>query len=194
MQRKTWQYRWKENIFKLIFYKLRLKIKFGKPDVGRDRLLFYNIAKTSDIMKKIFFTLFAFFIISVSFGQILNPVRFSYSIVKKGNNQYEVHVKTIVEPKWHIYSIYNPDGGAQATALSFSDGKAVGKAKEDGKMKTIFEKEFNVNQKYFESGVDFIQIVKVAPGSKKVSGTIEYMVCNDRQCLPPKTVAFDIAL
>jgi hypothetical protein len=61
-------------------------------------------------------------------------------------------------------------------------------------MKTIFEKEFNVNQKYFEQNVDFIQRVKVEPGIKKVSGTIEYMVCNDRQCLPPKTVAFEIAL
>ena len=145
-------------------------------------------------MKKIFFTLLAFFIITVSFGQILNPVKFSYSTVKKGNNQYEVHIKTSVEPRWHIYSIYNPDGGAQATALEFKNGTPVGKAKESGKLKTIFEKEFNVNQKYFETDVDFVQTVKVAPGSKKVSGTIEYMVCNDKQCLPPKTVAFDIAL
>jgi Disulphide bond corrector protein DsbC. len=145
-------------------------------------------------MKKIIFTLISFFIITVSFGQILNPVKFSYSTVKKGNNQYEVHIKTSVEPRWHIYSIYNPDGGAQATALSFSNGKALGKAKEAGKMKTVFEKEFNVNQKYFETNVDFIQTVKVVPGAKKVSGSIEYMVCNDKQCLPPKTVAFDIAL
>ena len=145
-------------------------------------------------MKKIFFTLLSLFIIHTSFGQILNPVKFFYSAVKKSNNEYEVHIKTSVEPKWHIYSIYNPDGGAQATALEFKNGKAVGKAKEAGKMKTIFEKDFKVNQKYFEQNVDFIQTVKVEPGTKKVSGTIEYMVCNDHQCLPPKTVAFEIAL
>ncbi|MGH2648312.1 MAG: protein-disulfide reductase DsbD domain-containing protein [Ginsengibacter sp.] len=145
-------------------------------------------------MKKIVFTLLSYFIINTSFGQILNPVKFRYSAVKKSNNQYEVHIKTLVEPKWHIYSMYNPDGGAQATALTFTNVKMVGKAKEAGKMKTIFEKEFKVNQKYFEQNVDFIQAVKVTPGTKKVSGTIEYMVCNDRQCLPPKTVAFDIAL
>lgn len=145
-------------------------------------------------MKKIVFTLLSYFIINTSFGQILNPVKFSYSAVKKSNNQYEVHIKTVVEPKWHIYSMYNPDGGAQATALTFTNVKMVGKAKEAGKIKTIFEKEFKVNQKYFEQNVDFIQAVKVTPGTKKVSGSIEYMVCNDRQCLPPKTVAFDIAL
>lgn len=145
-------------------------------------------------MKKLIFILLSTFIINTSFGQILNPVKFSYSTVKKGSNQYEVHIKTAVDPKWHIYSIYNPDGGAQATALMFTNVKTVGKPKEAGKMKTIFEQEFKVNQKYFEQNVDFIQTVKVQPGTKKVSGTIEYMVCNDRQCLPPKTVAFDIAL
>jgi thiol:disulfide interchange protein DsbD len=145
-------------------------------------------------MKKIIFTLLSAFIIQTSFAQILNPARFSYSSVKKNNNQYEIHIKALVEPKWHIYSIYNPDGGAQATALTFSNAKVVGKVKEMGKIKTVFEKEFKVNQKFFEQNVDFVQTVKVNPGTKKVSGTIEYMVCNDKQCLPPKTVPFDITL
>jgi thiol:disulfide interchange protein DsbD len=145
-------------------------------------------------MKKIFFTTAFTLIITLSFGQILNPVKFNYSAVKKGNNQYEVHIKTRVDPKWHIYSIYNPDGGAQATTVNFTNAKSIGKAREAGKMQTNFEKEFKVDQKYFETSVDFIQTVKVAPGTRKVIGTLEYMVCNDRQCLPPKTVAFEIVL
>ena len=86
-------------------------------------------------MKKIFFTLLSAFIIHTSFAQILNPAKFNYSTVKKGNNQFEIHVKALVEPKWHIYSIYNPEGGAQPTALTFSNAKIVGKTKEMGKMK-----------------------------------------------------------
>jgi hypothetical protein len=145
-------------------------------------------------MKKIIFTLLSAFIIHTSFAQILNPAKFNYRTVKKGNNQFEIHIKASVEPRWHIYSMYNPEGGAQPTALTFSNAKVVGKAKELGKMKTIFEKEFKVKQKFFEQKVDFVQKVKVHPGTKKVSGTIEYMVCNDKQCLPPKTVAFNITL
>ena len=145
-------------------------------------------------MKKIIFTLLSGLIVNLSFAQILNPAKFNYSTVKKGNNQFEIHIKASVDNKWHIYSIYNPDGGAQATALTFSNAKPVGKAKEVGKLQTIFEKEFKVNQKFFEQNVDFVQTVKVEPGTKKISGTIEYMVCNDKQCLPPKTVAFDISL
>jgi hypothetical protein len=37
-------------------------------------------------------------------------------------------------------------------------------------------------------------LVKVNSGAKKISGNIVYMVCNDKQCLPPKDVAFDIKL
>ena len=44
-----------------------------------------------------------------------------------------VHIKTSVDPKWHIYSIYNPDGGAQATALIFKNAKSVGKQKKQAK-------------------------------------------------------------
>ncbi len=145
-------------------------------------------------MKKLIFTLFALVTIIGSYAQILNPVTFNYSVVKKGTDMYEVHVKAMLQPKWHIYSVKNPDGGAIATELKIIDGKVVGAVKEKGKLKTSFEKEFNVNQKYFESSVEFVQLVKTKPGSNKISGSINYMVCNDKQCLPPKEVEFKIKI
>ncbi len=145
-------------------------------------------------MKKLIFTLFALVTFIGSYAQILNPVTFNYSVVKKGTDMYEVHVKAMLQPKWHIYSVKNPDGGAIATELKIIDGKVVGAVKEKGKLKTSFEKEFNVNQKYFESSVEFVQLVKTKPGSNKISGSINYMVCNDKQCLPPKEVEFKIKI
>ena len=99
----------------------------------------------------------------------------------------------MIEPKWHIYSVKNPDGGAQPTEIKINSGKVVGAIKEIGKMKTVFEKEFKVNQKYYESSVDFVQLVKLKAGNK-VSGTISYMACNERQCLPPKEIEFKIKM
>ena len=145
-------------------------------------------------MKKIFFTLLVFTILQASYGQILNPAKFSYSAVKKGATQYEVHIKSILDPKWHIYSVTNPEGGAEATVVKLEKVKTVGKIREKGKMKTVYDKEFKMNQKYFENTVDFVQTIAVAKGEKKVAGTITYMVCNDRQCLPPKEVPFEIKL
>ena len=127
-------------------------------------------------------------------AQILNPVKLSYTAKKTTANQYELHIKAMIDPKWHMYSILNPDGGAQPTVLSFTGVETSGKPKEIGKMKTVFEKSFGVNQKFFETTVEFVQVVKIKAGTKKVTGAIEYMVCNDKQCLPPKEVAFEISL
>ena len=143
-------------------------------------------------MKKLFFTILSAVIIQCSFAQILNPVSFTYKTIKKGNNQYEVHISTSVDPKWHIYSVSNPDGGALPTTMSFTNASKIGKVKERGNRKTIFEKEFKVDQKFFENKVEFIQLVKLLPGNKKITGNIEYMACNDRQCLPPKKTSFEI--
>ena len=145
-------------------------------------------------MKKVLFTLFAVFTLLSSYSQILNPVSFNYSVVKKGTDLYEIRIKAVLEPKWHIYSVTNPDGGAQATEIKINEGKVVGTVKETGKLKTQFEKEFGVDQKYFEGAVDFVQLVKLKPGNKKITGTVGYMVCNDRQCLPPKEVEFKIKM
>lgn len=145
-------------------------------------------------MKKLYFALILLVAGITANAQILNPVKLSYSAKKAGNNQYEIRVKAMIEPKWHLYSTVNPDGGADPTVIRFKNADGVGKVKETGKLQTIFEKAFGVNQKYFENNVDFVQVVKVKPGEKKVKGTIEYMVCNDKKCLPPKEVEFEIKL
>ena len=144
-------------------------------------------------MKKILFLFIMLVTVSTSFAQILNPVKFQYSAVKKGNGIYEVHIKTKVDPHWHIYSVHNPEGGAQATSVKIKHAETVGKIKEVGKLISIQDNAFNVNQKFFENSVEFVQTVKVK-SSKEIEGTLEYMVCNDHQCLPPKEVEFKVKL
>src|SRR3954464_11763042 len=131
-------------------------------------------------MKKIIFTSTAFFFLSASFAQILNPVKFNYTALKKGNNLYEVHIKTLLEPKWHIYSVKNPKGGAEPTSITVKEGNSVGATKEKGTLKSVYDKEFQLTQNYYENTVDFVQTVKINSGAKKITGTIVYMVCNDK--------------
>ncbi len=144
-------------------------------------------------MKKIFSTLIILFLFCASYAQILNPVRFDYSVVKKGNNLYELHIRTSLQPTWHIYSIKNPEGGAEPTKIRVNEGNSVGAVKEKGKLKTEHDKEFNVDQKYYENTVDFVQLIKLNSGNK-ITGNITYMVCNNKQCLPPKDVEFKVKL
>jgi thiol:disulfide interchange protein DsbD len=67
--------------------------------------------------------------------------------------------------------------------------------KETGKLETHFEKLFDVEVKQYSDKVDFVQTVTVKGNVKtNVAGKVEYMLCNDKECLPPKEVNFSIAL
>jgi thiol:disulfide interchange protein DsbD len=70
-----------------------------------------------------------------------------------------------------------------------------GKAKEVGKMEKHNEPLFGVDVKQFSNSVDFVQLVKLkAPVKTSVNVAVEFMVCNDKQCLPPSTKKFSVAL
>lgn len=130
-------------------------------------------------------------------AQILNPVKWSYSAKKIGVGQYEVHLKAMIDPGWHVYA-QEAGNGPIPTSFTF-DTKAsgvtlVGKTREAGKLKKAYDRNFNSILKYYENSVDFIQVVKASSAAKSVKGNLEYMVCNDRECLPPKDIDFDVKL
>ena len=146
-------------------------------------------------MKKLYLAFVLLIAGFTGYSQILNPVKFTYTAKKTGSDQYELRIKAAIDDSWHLYSVYNPEGGADPTLISFNGiEKKVGVLREVGSIKTIYDKNFRTNQKFFERMVDFVQVVKVKPGAKKVEGTVEYMVCNDRKCLPPKEIPFEIKL
>ena len=61
------------------------------------------------------------------------------------------------------------------------------------KKKKSFDKNFNSVLKYYANKVVFVQKVKVKSSiATVVKGTVNFMVCNDRQCLPPRDVPFTI--
>jgi hypothetical protein len=64
-----------------------------------------------------------------------------------------------------------------------------------GKLEQHAEPLFGVDVKQFSNKVDFVQVVKVKGNIKTVvAGTIDFMVCNDKQCLPPSSQKFSISL
>ena len=73
--------------------------------------------------------------------------------------------------------------------------KTGGAAKEIGKLEQHFEPLFGVEVKQYSNKVDFVQVVTVRPGVKtSFAGTVEYMSCNDTECMPPARQRFSVAL
>ena len=131
-------------------------------------------------------------------AQLEDPVKWNYAATKKSDKEYTIIISATLSPAWHIYSISTPDNGPVPTAISFKKNSLLslnGSVKETGKLKTEHDEVFGVDVKYYADKVEFTQTVNLkAPVKTNISGTVKYMVCNDKLCLPPKTIPFNIPL
>lgn len=126
------------------------------------------------------------------------PVQWQFSVKKIDEKTYELHLSSKVQHPWHIYSQHTPDGGPVPTKINFAKNPLVeldGPVKEVGKLIQKREEVFEMDVKYFDGNVEFVQVIKLKNKVKtSVKGTVEFMVCNDTQCLPPRAVPFTITL
>ncbi len=146
-------------------------------------------------MKKLLLAFTFLLVTSFVFAQSNKEVQWTFTTKKIADKTYEVHMKASINGDYHMYS---QDGGEGPVSTSFSFTKNPllvldGKVKEVGKMKKVYEEAFGSDVKYYEKDVNFIQVVKVRGSAKSnLAGKVEFMVCNDHQCLPPATVDFSV--
>jgi thiol:disulfide interchange protein DsbD len=130
-------------------------------------------------------------------AQKINPVKWTFEAVKKADKQYEIIATVVVESPWHIYSQF-VKGGPIPTSIQFKKNPLitlVGKTKEEGKLEKKFDPNFKTMIATFAGTVKFKQLVSLKVSSKtKLSGTVDYTVCNDEKCLPPSKVEFEVNL
>lgn len=146
-------------------------------------------------MKKIISGIFLLFLAGFANGQISNPVTWTYTAKKISDKTYELHMTATIDGNWHLYAQEAGDG-PEPTSFVFTTNPLItfdGKVKEVGKMEKSYDKNFNSVLKYYAKKVDFVQKIKVKTSiATAVKGTVTFMVCNDRQCLPPRDVPFTI--
>ncbi len=134
----------------------------------------------------------AFFtLVNSSFAQIHDPVKWSTSIEKISDSEYNLITTATIEAKWHLYSQNVPADGPIPTSFLYkksADFKIVGKTSEE-KGHTIHDAVFDMEIKYFENKAVFKQRVKINNSKAfKILGEVEFMVCDDSSCLPPTMI------
>ena len=149
-------------------------------------------------MRKLIFVFALVIITGHVFSQVKNPVKWSFSAKKIDASTFEINLTATLDPAWHIYSQTTPEGGPSATAISFTKNPLVtldGEVKEVGKLEQKHEELFGVDVKQFSNKVIFVQSVKLKAKAKTaINGTIEFMTCNNKECLPPTTQKFSVTL
>jgi hypothetical protein len=149
-------------------------------------------------MKKVFAVMVLSLVSFFSYSQVKNPVAWTFAAKKINATTYEVSMSATLEQGWHIYSQTTPEGGPAPTIISFAKNPLLsleGEVREVGKMEQKNEPLFGVDVKQFSNKVVFVQQVKIKGKAKtSLTGSLDFMTCNNRECLPPKTQKFSIAL
>ena len=145
------------------------------------------------------FTLFISFIFFtlVTWAQIYDPVTWEFSYEKKVDRQYELVFVASIDKGSHIYSMDIPDGGPIPTSFRFDSlpgFKLIGKSYEVTKPVEMQDEAFGFKIKTFSTKAEFRQKIAAVESSFDVTGSVNFMACNNTTCSPPKDVDFSIKI
>ena len=125
-------------------------------------------------------------------AQSSKEVNWTYSVKKVADKTYEIHMTAAIGAGWHLYAQNVGGDGPIPTDFKFTKSPLLtldGPVKETGRLIKKFESAWNHDVNYYENTVDFVQVVKLKSNVKTaLTGQVEFMVCNDHECLPPADV------
>ncbi|MDR0436840.1 MAG: thioredoxin family protein [Bacteroidales bacterium] len=127
-------------------------------------------------------------LIFATLGLNANPVKWSYSVNPLEGSKAELVFSASIDPSYQLYGTEFPSGGPRPTEFIFDDSKTfkkIGKVKENPAPKIKFDQDFGINVAVHSGNVRFIQTIEIL--SEKdftISGTIDYMVCDENSCFP----------
>ena len=130
-------------------------------------------------------------------AQILEPVKWSFSSNKITDNEYELVFAATIDYKWHLYSQDIPMS-PPATTFHFNkndDIELLGKVTEDtSSVIEEYDPNFEMKLKFYANKAVFKQKVKLLKPQAEVTGSLEFMSCDDTKCLPPTDMDFSFSL
>jgi len=133
---------------------------------------------------------------NVIMAQSSKQVNWSYTAKKIADKTYEVHMTATIGGDFHLYAQDAGGEGPIPTTFTFTKSPLLaldGTVKESGKLVKKYESAWSHDVKYYERTVDFIQVVKLKSNVKtSLAGKVEFMVCNDHECLPPADVNINV--
>ncbi|MFN5506421.1 MAG: protein-disulfide reductase DsbD domain-containing protein [Flavobacteriia bacterium] len=135
---------------------------------------------------------FVFFsLISTSaFGQ--EKIQWSFDFVPYPAS---LQISAKIENGWHLYALdLDPSIGPVPTQIVLEKNKAVqvlNAFEANTKAKQSYDPNFGAEVSYFENSFEARNRIKVKKPTT-VKGELTYMLCDDKRCLPPQTVPFEI--
>jgi len=148
-------------------------------------------------MKKLLFIISFLFVGVFTNAQIIDPVIWGFSQITISDSVVELQFKASIEEDWHLYSqftgqYYNDEG---PIPTSFTFNKSDFFIKQDSVLEEPpiqdYDPIWEETLKYYEGEVTFLQRIKlITKDPFKITGEINFMLCDEAQCVFPMPVPF----
>ncbi|GAB1308456.1 hypothetical protein KH5_11390 [Urechidicola sp. KH5] len=139
-------------------------------------------------LKQLFIAILLLFPLGVS-SQILDPISWTTATEITGESEVTLIATATIDEGWHLYAQQIPEDGPIPTSFVFKSSSEYlkkGNTKEETGIE-LDDPVFKMRLKYFENQATFKQRIKrKLKTAFKVNAIVEFMVCNETQCLPPK--------
>lgn len=146
-------------------------------------------------MKKLIALTFVFFMSAMGFAQAPSPVNWITSYKAISATEGEITMTALIDKTWHTYSQIAVTDGPIPTTFSFTPSQnyeLIGKTSES-KPEEEYVEAFGAKVLHFSEKAVFTQKVKLnGKAGFMINFSVEYMCCDNKMCLPPKTVALSV--
>ena len=125
-----------------------------------------------------------------------NPVQWTLSGAPAKPGRSTALLKAVIEPGWHLYGLYQLEDGPKATRIWVPEGQAFEAAGEVKSPKPLRTRDpnFNLEVEYYEGTAAFRIPVRLSTApAAPLSVKVYFQSCNDKLCLPPRTVTVTAA-
>ena len=128
-------------------------------------------------------------------AQFASPIRWTFTSEHVAEDEFKLIATATAEENWSLYSQFTEEGGPVPTTFYWEDGdhfERLGRTEESGHRKEGMDDLFGVEVIKFLSDepVVFTQRVRITSYGTPITGAVEYMCCDDEQCLPPTDEPF----
>lgn len=146
---------------------------------------------------KLKLSLLLFLLISVHvFGQIQDPVKWSFEQKNTSATTADIIIKAKIESGWHLYGMNIPPDGPVPTSITISkleNAQKVGGIQAKSKLVKSHDPNFDMDLSWYLNEAVFVQKITFTDAkSVYVKGNVHYMLCNDESCLAPTDKEFSL--
>ncbi len=132
-----------------------------------------------------------------------NPIKWSLKVAPKtftAGEKFTAKLTAQIEEGWHLYALEEVPNGPRPTRITLAAEQPFELSGDIESPVPIskFDENFGVETQFYEESATFnlpIKIISTAkPGNTNLVVQTRYQVCNERLCLPPKTVRVEAAV